>query len=235
MKLDPAVPSPTVTTARVVHDLGNLIQIASSAISVLARTPDMPAVQAAPMLHRARNCLDHAGALVRQTMGVLRDRSIAGDCSDVATCLNDVAALLDSMCEPEIGVTLDVEIGLPELGCDPGEFHSAVLNLALNARAAIAGSGTIAIRGKALGSGTVATGVEISVADNGLGMSATAISRAFDPFFTTKSDGLGGVGLPMVQRFVRDIGGEILIESERGIGTTVTLRLPASAPVINGQ
>jgi signal transduction histidine kinase len=65
-------------------------------------------------------------------------------------------------------------------------------------------------------------------------MSPAAIACAFDPFFTTKCDGLGGVGLPMVERFVRDVGGEISIESEQGIGTTVTLKLPASALIVNG-
>jgi signal transduction histidine kinase len=81
--------------------------------------------------------------------------------------------------------------------------------------------------------GKVTTGVEVSIADDGMGMSALTIACAFDPFFTTKSDGLGGVGLPMVERFVRDAGGDIRIESERGLGTTVTLRLPAKAPIIN--
>lgn len=235
MKLDHTAPSPAMATVRVVHDLGNLIQIASSAISVVARSPDMPAIHAAPMLRRARNCLDHAGALVRQSMGGLRDAVIAGDCSNVAACLDEVAALLDGLCEPDISVELDVAMGLPEVRCDPAALQSTVLNLALNAREAISGSGTIIIRGRAIASGKVATGVEISVADDGMGMSAATIACAFDPFFTTKTDGLGGVGLPMVERFVRDAQGEIRIESERGLGTTVSLRLPASAPVIEGE
>jgi signal transduction histidine kinase len=63
-------------------------------------------------------------------------------------------------------------------------------------------------------------------------MSPATIERAFDPFFTTKGDGLGGIGLPMIQHFVRKAGGEVAIESEPGIGTTVTLRLLAvAAPV----
>lgn len=235
MKLDQTAPPPAMTTVRVVHDLGNLIQIASSAISIVTRTPDMPEIHSSAMLRRARDCLDHAGTLVRNSLGVLRDSAVTSDCGDVGSCLNDVAALLDSMCEPEIGVELDVPRGLPEVCCDPAALHSAVLNLALNARAAVAGSGTIVVRGRAIANGKVATGVEISIADNGMGMSAETIARAFDPFFTTKSDGLGGVGLPMVERFVRNARGDIRIESEPGLGTIVSLRLPASAPVIDGE
>lgn len=62
-----------------------------------------------------------------------------------------------------------------------------------------------------------------------IGMSPITIARAFDPFFTTKGDGLGGVGLPMVERFVREAGGRISIESQLEVGTTVTMRLPAIA------
>jgi signal transduction histidine kinase len=235
MKLDQTAPPPVMTTVRVVHDLGNLIQIASSAISIVTRTPDMPEIHSSAMLRRARDCLDHAGTLVRNSLGVLRDSAVTSECGDVGSCLNDVGALLDSMCDPEIGVELDVPRGLPEVRCDPAALHSAVLNLALNARAAVAGSGTIVIRGRAIADGKVTTGVEISIADNGIGMSDETIIRAFDPFFTTKSDGLGGVGLPMVKRFVRNAHGDVSIESEPGLGTIVSLRLPASAPVICGE
>ncbi len=62
-------------------------------------------------------------------------------------------------------------------------------------------------------------------------MSRETIARAFEPFFTTKSDGLGGVGLPMVERFVQQAGGTIAIKSELGVGTIVTLRLPAIPPL----
>lgn len=58
-------------------------------------------------------------------------------------------------------------------------------------------------------------------------MSAATIKQALDPFFTTKTDGTGGIGLPMVDRFVREVGGTLQIGSELGLGTTVTMHLPA--------
>jgi len=64
--------------------------------------------------------------------------------------------------------------------------------------------------------------------DTGIGMSHETVAKAFDPFFTTKSEGLGGIGLPMVETFVRGAGGDIFIESTLGFGTTVSLHLPAA-------
>lgn len=214
-------PAPhAIAAAGIVHDLGNLIQIAASAINIVARTPGMPASHSGPILARAQSSLDQAGAIVRQSIGLARDHAVLFADTDVASCLADVAALAGTL-EDELAVEVDVAHGLPRLCCDPLGLRSAVLNLVFNARDAIAGSGVIVIVAR-----PAAIGVEIRVVDNGIGMSPATILRAFDPFFTTKPDGLGGVGLPMVDRFVRDWGGEIAIDSEPGVGTTVTLRLP---------
>ena len=217
-----------VAAAGLIHDLGNLIQIAYSAINILARAPDMPALRSGPILHRARSCLEHAGALVRQNIELARDRAIPGECSDVATCLSEVAALIIAMDEPGLILETDIEPGLPDLRCDPIGLRRALLNLVFNARDAVAGGGFIVIAARSIRSDQQSTAVEIRVVDNGVGMSAATIARIFDPFFTTKADGLGGIGLPMVERFVRDAGGEIAIDSEPGLGTTMALRLPAA-------
>jgi signal transduction histidine kinase len=216
--------SSAISTAGAIHDLGNLIQIASSAINIVARMPDMSATHSAPMLDRAKTSLEQAGALVRQTMGFMRDRTIASVSSNVSMCLADVANLIGSISESGLAVDVHVEPGLPDVRCDPIGLRRAVLNLVFNARDAMAGHGLISIQART----SLRGGVEIRVADTGVGMSPATIARVFDPFFTTKSDGLGGIGLPMVERFVRDAGGEIAIVSEPGAGTTVTLRLPQS-------
>lgn len=231
----------TIAAAGLVHDLGNLIQIAYSAINIVARTPDMPAAHSVPILHRAKACLEHAGALVRQNIELARDRAAAGERCDVTACLSEVAALVIAMDELGLVLETDIEPGLPDLRCDPIGLRRTVLNLVFNARDAIAGGGIVVITARTMRSGRSSTGVEIGVADNGVGMSAATIARIFDPFFTTKSDGLGGIGLPMVERFVRDAGGEIAVDSEPGLGTSVTLRLPAgdsaagSSPIVRPE
>lgn len=217
-----------VAAAGVIHDLGNLIQIATSAINIVARTPNMPATHAGPMLDRAKMCLEHAGALVHQNIGLIRNRVIADERSSVAGCLSDVAALVEAMGEPGLVLDVDVEPNLPKVQCDPIGIRRAVLNLVFNARDALDGRGIVRIEARTIWRGLIGAGVAIRVMDDGVGMSPATIARAFDPFFTTKTDGLGGIGLPMVARFVRQAGGEVAIESAPGIGTTVTLRLPVT-------
>jgi signal transduction histidine kinase len=211
-----------IAAAGVVHDLGNLIQIASSVINILARTPNMPATHSGPMLDRARTSLEHAGALVRQNIGSIRDRAVATKRSDIAACMSDVAALIGTMDAPGLVLELDLEPNLPDACCDFIGLRRALLNLVTNARDAMAGEGIVLLRARA-----VPSGIELQVVDNGPGMSRETLARVFDPFFTTKTDGLGGIGLPMVERFARNGGGSVSIASEPGIGTIVTLRLPA--------
>jgi signal transduction histidine kinase len=215
-----------IAGAGVVHDLGNLIQIAFAAINIVSRTPDMPAIHSGPVLARAKASLEQAGAIVRQCISQVRDGAVA---TSVMECVVDVAALIETLDETAFILKFDVEPGLPQVDCDPVGLRRALLNLVFNARDAIADRGVVLIEARTIWHNLVATGVELRVADNGIGMSPATIARVFDPFFTTKGDGLGGVGLPMVECFVREAGGRISIESELAVGTTVTMRLPAVA------
>jgi signal transduction histidine kinase len=120
---------------------------------------------------------------------------------------------------------------------DPNQLTTAVLNLALNARDAMPGGGNLAIRTATLTLDDedtktydgIAAGeyVAISIGDTGHGIAKPDLARVFDPFFTTKDVGKGtGLGLSMVYGFVKQSGGHIAIESERGRGTTVWIYLP---------
>lgn len=217
-----------VAAAGVLHDLGNLIQIASSAINIIGRNSHMPAIHARPMIDRAKLCLEHAGALVRQNIELLRNRAITEENSSIVTCLADVATMIEALGEPDFRVEFQVEPNLPEAQYDAVGMCRALLNLVLNARDAMDGRGVVRIEARTIWYESIAVGIELRVVDRGIGMSAAMIAQACEPFFTTKTGGRGGIGLPMVQRFVRNAGGEIAIESEPGIGTTVTLRLPAT-------
>lgn len=208
-----------LAAASVVHDLGNLIQIALSAVNVLARAPAMPVAHAQPILHRARTSLEHAGAIVREATGQIR--GAARPESDVAACLAEISTLVETYGEPDLRLEIATQADLVAW-CEPLGLRRAILNLILNARDALDANGTIRITARRTGEWA-----EVSVADRGIGMSRATLARAFDPFFTTKADGLGGIGLPTTARFVRDTGGDIAIESELGVGTVVTLRLPA--------
>ncbi|WP_129793901.1 sensor histidine kinase [Sphingosinicella sp. CPCC 101087] len=217
--------------AGTVHDLGNFIQLASSAVAILSRSPDLRGGNLASLVASAKMSLDRAGALVRQALGHAWQRSEASPTASLADCVAEVQAVICGVGPSDLSFDVRLEPDLPRLSCDPLGLQCALLNLVFNARDAMAGHGVIRLRGRRDAREAVPL-LELEVIDTGIGMTPETVARAFDPFFTTKCDGLGGIGLPMVERFAREWGGEIVIESEPGFGTTVTLRLPvAAAPV----
>ncbi len=147
----------------------------------------------------------------------------------LARCLARLQTLVDNWA-PGIRVTLTAAPEMAETRLGPDDFTDLMTNLLLNAREATGGGGEISVTVVAHFDGDIAAGVEVRVSDNGIGMSRHTLEQAFEPFFTTKTTGLGGLGLPIVERFVREAEGGVTIESEQGVGTTVTLWLPAPAP-----
>ena len=117
---------------------------------------------------------------------------------------------------------------------DPSQLHDALLNLAINARDAMGGSGVLTIESgpEAIVSGDdgLRACAYVKVSDTGAGMSEDVLQRVFEPFFTTKSEGQGtGLGLSMVYGFARQAGGDVRIESAPGKGTSVSIYLPLAS------
>lgn len=213
-----------MSTAGIVHDLGNLIQVASSALNHLGRDPNIAmAPRAGIVIAGAKTALERAGCLVRQTIRTAREIEGVVAHANVGICLADVESLIRSAWDENIHLEVCVGSDLPLVRCDRVGLQNAVLNLLLNARDAMPDGGLISVH--ALVSEN-SDQVDVRVEDHGIGMTSETMVRAFDLFFTTKGEGLGGVGLPMVKRFVEDSGGSVDVESAIGSGTTVTLRLP---------
>ena len=218
-----------MSAAGIVHDLGNLIQVASSALNHLARDPNVSAAPAlGPVIAGAKTALERAGGLVRQTIG-----AAAGIYSDIhqanaGDCLAEIESLIRSAWDASIRLEVTVGPDLPLIRCDRIALQNAVLNLLFNARDAMPDGGLISVDVALVPARSTDGQVDIRVEDNGIGMSRETMIRAFDPFFTTKGEGLGGVGLPMVKSFVEEAGGSVTVQSTLGAGTTVTLRLPAT-------
>ena len=112
--------------------------------------------------------------------------------------------------------------GTPPAAADGDQIFHAVINLLRNAVHAMPQGGELAIRLRG-----VPYGVELAVADTGVGMSADVLAHAHEPFYTTKTNG-SGLGLTIASQIARDHNGEIRIESREEKGTTVALRLPAA-------
>lgn len=150
---------------------------------------------------------------------------------DMLPCLTEIDAMVRTAWEPGIRFELDVAPRMPELTWCRESLQGALMNLLSNARDAMPSGGTVSLVVSLHRGESTAPGIEIRITDSGLGMNSETLRHAADPFFTTKVSGMGGLGLPMVMRFVQETGGSLQIESEPGAGTIVTLLLPISAKV----
>ena len=156
--------------------------------------------------------------------------------------LNAIVSGVENMLRRTIGEDVELVLALgddlPCVRADPGQIEQVFLNLTVNARDAMPRGGRLIVETSAVelnggydaGQLGVAPGpyVRLSVSDTGVGMSPEVAARALEPFFTTKPAGQGtGLGLATVYGIVSGAGGNISLHSEPGIGTRVTIHLPA--------
>jgi signal transduction histidine kinase len=225
-------------TAGVVHDFNNLLAVIESGLRLLKRQlvedPADPkvAMLVDELMARAQN----GGALTQQLNAFSRRQSLSPEVVD----LNGRVQALTNLLERTLGSGVKVRTALdPALGrilIDVNQLEVAILNLAVNARDAMAGSGTLTIETSNSPedledvSKVAAAHVRVTVRDTGCGMSKDVLAQVFEPFFTTKASGEGtGLGLSQVYGFVTQSGGHVRIDSEVGHGTSVHLYLPRAA------
>jgi signal transduction histidine kinase len=119
---------------------------------------------------------------------------------------------------------------LPPVPADETALRQVLLNLLTNAIDATEPPGTILVAAALLPANGRGRQVEITVTDSGHGMAAEDVRRVFEPFYTTKAPGRGtGLGLAIVDHIVRAHGGQVIVESAPGRGTTMRVRLPLDA------
>ncbi|WP_235506576.1 ATP-binding protein [Altererythrobacter sp. Root672] len=146
--------------------------------------------------------------------------------------------LIERTLGPAWPLQVELSEDIPPVVGDPNQLEMALLNLAVNARDAMADGGCVRItteRRLIAADETTADGllpglyVGLTVADSGHGMDEATLEKATEPFFTTKGVGKGtGLGLPMVHGLAKQLGGSFQIRSQVGVGTTAILWLPAA-------
>ena len=144
---------------------------------------------------------------------------------DLFSLVENLERLVKPRCEAG-QVTIGLQLEARQLFADPNQLKQILLNLVLNSLDAIEGTGRpgkIVISSVLRGDQGM---VELTVVDNGPGMSEDEAARAFEPFVTSKRSGYG-LGLPMVEQLTRENNGTISIESTPGVGTRVVMLLPA--------
>lgn len=164
--------------------------------------------------------------------------------------LNVVVTEMENLLRRAIGANVDqlqtfLSAGLPLIKADRGQIDQIIMNLAVNARDAMPGGGTLTIGTdrfeadeKCAQRHSVKPGtyVLLTVSDTGTGMSPAVAARAFEPFFTTRPKGEGtGLGLATVYGIVRQVGGDVIIYSRPGRGTTIRVYLPATSDQVKSS
>jgi two-component system cell cycle sensor histidine kinase/response regulator CckA len=165
-----------------------------------------------------------AAALTRQLLAFSRQETFAPRVLDPNALVRGMEKLLRRV----IGEDVVLALALDPLACnvkaDGGQLEQVILNLAVNARDAMARNGTLSIHTRAIGPHRV----EISVTDSGAGMTPEIKARIFEPFFTTKATGTG-LGLSIVRDVVARVGGTIRVESAPGVGTSFLFEIPGTS------
>jgi signal transduction histidine kinase/CheY-like chemotaxis protein len=228
-------------TGGIAHDLNNILTVITGTIEILAE-----GVADRPELLAITRMIDQAGArgadLTQRLLAFARKQPLQPREVDVNALVMEAAKLLRPMLGEQVEVHLMLGADTSRALIDPRLLTSAILNLALNARDAMANGGNFTIEtgnvvlddSHAVIHGDVTAGkyVMVVVTDSGHGIPAGILDNVFDPFFTTKDVGKGsGLGLSMVYGFVKQSNGHIRIESEEGRGTTVRIYLPQAIGV----
>jgi two-component system cell cycle sensor histidine kinase/response regulator CckA len=165
---------------------------------------------------------ERAGALTHQLLAFSRRQVLQPRVIDLNDSVREIESMLRRLIGEGVAVELELEPHLRPVEADPSQMGQVLLNLAVNARDAMAGRGTLTIVTR-----NDENAVVLEVADDGAGMDEETRARLFEPFFTTKDIGHGtGLGLSTVYGIVTQSGGSIDVRSAPGHGATFTVRLP---------
>jgi PAS domain S-box-containing protein len=218
----------------VAHDFNNLLVsiLTSSSFLADALAPDDPRREDAVTIHEAG---ERAARLVRQLLTFSRRSAANPVPTDLSAVIAGVEKLLRRTIGEDVRVETDLAPGLLTTRIDPGQLEQVVMNLAVNARDAMPGGGTLRISTRnEEGSAAAGAGrepgrsVALVIEDTGGGIAPEVLPRIFEPFFTTKQPGLGtGLGLSTVQGIVAQAHGRISVDSVPDRGTRFTIQLPA--------
>lgn len=208
-------------THQVSHEVGNMIGIITGSLGLLERETGFNDRQKRH-LARIRKAADRGRSLAGSMLSIGSQQPIHPGAIEIGALLRGMADVLEIAVGDKCQLIFEIADGLPTLLLDPALFEQSILNLCLNAAAAMPGGGTIRIR-----CSQNEASVLIGVTDDGAGMSAEAVDKAFEPYFTTRNEeGGAGLGLAVVYGFMRQSGGDARIVSARQKGTTVELSFP---------
>ncbi|MGX4643015.1 response regulator [Massilia sp. SYSU DXS3249] len=220
-------------TGGVAHDFNNVLQIIGGNLQLLKLSGSIKE-GGNVRVDAALTGVRRGAELASHLLAFARQQPLQAVPTNPGHLLREMDDMACRTFGPGLNVVTDVAHDLASILVDPNQLHNVLLNLALNARDAMGGRGTLTLRAANVGAGAAlpedlppGRWLVLEVADNGKGMTPDIMARVFEPFFTTKPKGQGtGLGLSMAYGFVKQSGGEIVLSSAAGEGTSVKIYLP---------
>ena len=241
-------------TGSIAHDFNNLLMIVSGHAQILRRRLSDPKhLQAVEAIRSAGS---RGESLTRQLLAFSRRQPLSPVVVDLKERVEAVREMLVGALRGNVELKCDMPADIWPVQVDIAELELALVNIAVNARDAMPGGGTITLsaRNIALKKSDEVDQLEgdfiaLAMIDTGVGIAPDILPRIFEPFFTTKALGKGtGLGLPQVYGFAHQSGGTVTAKSSVGGGTAITIYLPRShvsltktaepipiQPVVSGQ
>jgi PAS domain S-box-containing protein len=223
-------------TGGVAHDFNNLLTVVLGNIDIMARRSE-DGVKRAQRIDAIRQAAERGRDLTRQLLAFSRRQNLKPVTVDIRRLVEAFCPLIRQAVGEAVTVRLDLGDEVLRAHIDVTQMEAALLNLAVNARDAMEGGGSLTISASTLAAadpdGLPAGSICLAVEDTGTGMSPEVRARVFEPFFTTKEVGRGsGLGLSQVYGFVQQSEGHVRISSQADVGTRFEILLPVSTEPI---
>ncbi len=220
----------------VAHDFNNILTAILGAcdLMLMRHTPgdsDYDDIQ------QIRSNANRAASLTRQLLAFSRQQTLRPQILQLPDVISEVSHLLKRLIGETVQLSVHHGRGLGAVRADPGQLEQVIINLAVNARDAMPGGGTLTIETYPVSAADVrqmgnefmpaADYCALKVSDTGTGIAADVLPKIFEPFFTTKDVGKGtGLGLSTVYGIIKQSAGFIFADSQPGQGTSFTIYLP---------
>lgn len=218
-------------TGGVAHDFNNLLMIILSSLELMRKRLSPDPAAALLLLDNAVQAAQRGATLTKRMLAFARRQDLKIEAVDIAELVRGMTDLLRRSLGPSIAIETRFPADLPKTSTDANQLETALLNIAVNARDAMPGGGSITIAAHAVSADEPSPGryVCLSVTDTGDGMDPETLARATEPFFTTKGVGKGtGLGLSMVHGLMEQSHGRMVLASRKGVGTTIELWMPVA-------